>query len=68
MKLLVGLWVWHVRDVLEATSGGCHVVGRTGQAQQAGSPRAVVVIAHRLRGLQMRKFLPLLLDLCLDGL
>jgi hypothetical protein len=28
---LVGHWVWHVGDVLQMASGGCHAVGHVGE-------------------------------------
>jgi hypothetical protein len=69
VPLLIGLWVQRVGDVLQPAGGGHHVVGRSGEAQGAGSPYAGVVIIDRwLHNLLPRKKLPLAFELCLGGL
>ena len=65
MEPLVVLRIRRVGDVSEATSGGYHVVGRVGEAQRAGHPRAVVVVAKS--GLLLLHLLPRPLELGFGG-
>ena len=65
MEPLVVLRIRRVGDVSEATGGGYHVVGRVGEAQRAGHPRAVVVVAKS--GLLLLHLLPRPLELGFGG-
>jgi len=65
MEPLVVLRIRRVGDVSEATSGGYHVVGRVGEAQRAGHPRAVVVVAKS--GLLLLHLLPRPLEVGFGG-
>ena len=65
MEPLVVLRIRRVGDVSEATGGGYHVVGRVGEAQRAGHPRAVVVVAKS--GLLLLHLLPRPLEVGFGG-
>jgi hypothetical protein len=69
VQSLIGLHVRRVRDVLQSTGGGYHVVGHSGEAQGARSPYAgVIVITRRLRDLLPCEVLTLALELYLGSL